>query len=82
MPKPISEFLDNATFLTPPTITTTTTIMRNEMTEKEWIHKGRKYYANKEDAIKRKQKGDRVYYDAHLKAYYIVKPRRKKILEG
>ena len=34
MPKPISEFLSIATFLTPPTITTTTTIVRDEMKEK------------------------------------------------
>jgi len=44
--------------------------------------KGRKYYTNKADALKRRRKGDRIYYDAHLKAYYIVRPRRRKSFWG
>ena len=37
---------------------------------------GKTYYALKSDALKSRRKGDRIYYDADLKAYYIVRPKK------
>ncbi len=37
-------------------------------------YNGRRYYKYKSDALKARRKGDRIYYDPYLKAYYIVRP--------
>jgi hypothetical protein len=40
--------------------------------------KGNKtYYTRKSEALESRRKGDRIYYDADLKAYYIVRPKKR-----
>ena len=39
---------------------------------------GRTYYKTKSEALSVTRKGDRIYYDAFEKAYYIVRPQRRK----
>jgi len=41
-----------------------------------FTYKGRRYYSSKSDALNARRKGDRIYYDPHLKAYYIVRPNK------
>lgn len=38
---------------------------------------GRTYYPTKSEALSVRRKGDRIYYDADLRAYYIVRPQRR-----
>ena len=35
------------------------------------------YYTRKSEALESRRKGDRIYYDADLKAYYIVRPKKR-----
>jgi len=35
------------------------------------------YYTAKVDALKARRKGDRIYYSSELKAYYIVRRKRR-----
>ena len=39
-----------------------------------FTYKGRRYYSSKADAMRVRRKGDRIYYDPYVKAYYIVRP--------
>ena len=39
---------------------------------------GKTYYTRKSEALKSRRKGDRIYYDADLKAYYIVRPKKRR----
>ncbi len=39
-----------------------------------FIYAGRRYYKYKVDAERARRKGDRIYYDPYIKAYYIVRP--------
>ncbi|MBU0599031.1 hypothetical protein KKF61_08680 [Patescibacteria group bacterium] len=38
----------------------------------------KKYYKTKIDALKSRNKGDRIYYDANEEAYYIVAPVKRQ----
>lgn len=40
-------------------------------------HSGRKYYTTKTEALKARRANDRIYYDAYLRAYYIVRPKKR-----
>ncbi|MFA5061288.1 MAG: hypothetical protein WC494_03160 [Candidatus Pacearchaeota archaeon] len=44
---------------------------------KIFVYNGRRYYKNKTDALKARRKGDRIYYDPYLEAYYIVRPQER-----
>ena len=44
-----------------------------------FIKKGRKYYTTKKEALNARRRGDRIYYGAQLGAYYVVRPKRKKL---
>ena len=35
------------------------------------------YYKTKAEALSVRRKGDRIYYDAHERAYYIRRPQRR-----
>lgn len=43
-----------------------------------YYRNGRTYYKTKSEALSVARKGDRIYYDAFEKAYYIVRPQRRK----
>ena len=38
---------------------------------------GKTYYTRRSEAEGIRRKGDRIYYDADLKAYYIVRPSKR-----
>ena len=42
---------------------------------------GKTYYTRKSEALQSRRKGDRIYYDADLKAYYIVRPKKRDFWE-
>jgi len=42
-----------------------------------FIRNGRRYYTSKADALRARRKGDRIYYDAYLQAYYIIRPQSR-----
>jgi len=46
-----------------------------------FIYNGRRYYKNKSDALMERKKGDRIYYDPYLKAYYIIRPSKNSSWE-
>ena len=37
-----------------------------------------KYFETKKEALEARKKGDRIYYDADEKAYYIITPTKRK----
>ena len=51
--------------------------MQDESMGKTFKKGGKTYYELKSDALKSRRKGDRIYYDADLKAYYIVRPKKR-----
>ena len=40
----------------------------------------RKYYRTLAEAEQHRKKGERVYYDAHKRGYYIVRFKKRKML--
>ena len=38
---------------------------------------GKTYYTKKSEALAIRRKGDRIYYNADEKAYYIVRPQKR-----
>lgn len=38
---------------------------------------GKTYYTTRREAEAVRRKGDRIYYDAYLKAYYIIRPTKR-----
>ena len=42
-----------------------------------FIHKGRKYYTTKAEALNARQANDRIYYSIEHKAYYIIRPKKR-----
>jgi hypothetical protein len=52
------------------------------MSKRIFIYNGRRYYKYKSDALKARRKGDRIYYDPYLKAYYIVRPQGSSSWRG
>ena len=38
---------------------------------------GRIWYTTKEEALENRIKGDRIYYDSGMKAYYLITPKKK-----
>ena len=36
-----------------------------------------KYYKTKEDALKSRLKGDRIYYDSKKRLYYLITPKKQ-----
>lgn len=38
---------------------------------------GKTYYTLKSEALAARRKGDRIYYNADVKAYYIVRPQKR-----
>lgn len=39
---------------------------------------GKTYYTTKAEALIARRRGDRIYYDAFERAYYIVRPQRRR----
>ncbi len=42
---------------------------------------GRTYYRTKSEALSVRRKGDRIYYDAYVGAYYIIRPTKRSFWE-
>jgi hypothetical protein len=42
---------------------------------------GRTYYRTKSEALEVRRKGDRIYYDADVRAYYIIRPTKRNFWE-
>jgi len=42
-----------------------------------YVKNNRTYYTTRAEALGARQRGDRIYYDAKEKAYYIVRPRSR-----
>jgi len=40
-----------------------------------FVYSGRRYYRSYAEALRNRRKGDRIYYDAEIGAYYIVRPK-------
>ena len=38
-----------------------------------FMHNGKRYYYRKSDAEKQRKKGEIIYYEPYMDAYYIVK---------
>jgi flagellar basal body-associated protein FliL len=54
-------------------------LSKNEDEKEQQAHKkGIKYYQSKQEALDMRSPGDRIYYDAYEKAYYIVAPVKKQ----
>ena len=49
-----------------------------EVVENKYMSEIKKYYQTKKEALGARNKGDRIYYDADEKAYYIITPVKKK----
>lgn len=47
-----------------------------------YVKNKRKYYATKAKALRARKPGDRIYYDAFEKAYYIIRPKKRKSFWG
>lgn len=47
-----------------------------------FTYNGKRYYKYKSDALKARRKGDRIYYDPYLRAYYIVRPSKRSFFGG
>lgn len=41
-----------------------------------FINKSKQYYKTKKEALSNRRKGDRIYYDIDLGAYYVIRPKR------
>ena len=42
-----------------------------------FVHRGKKYYTTKREALRARRTGDRIYYSYEQGAYYIIRPRKK-----
>lgn len=47
-----------------------------------FIYKGRRYYESKAEALRNRRRGDRIYYDTEIGAYYIVRPQKPGFFWG
>lgn len=47
---------------------------KNKGVKMSFIRNGRRYYKSYLEALRNRRKGDRIYYDAEVGAYYIVRP--------